>query len=489
MEQYKVGQTIYFKKDMTTGYIKSCLIKDEYLVKMEDNTEIIVSEKDITRDIDLVIKTLKLKITNLESDLQDSRDAWWRLKAQKLIIVRKDLSVIKDLQDMAVNSNSELARLHALWTIDGLGKTDFEILKKAVKDSSPLVREAAIRLSEPFLKKDKSALQNFLPIKTESNSQVIVQIKNSLRKLKQDQLLKTLYDTHRDKHFGLARMEQFHVQQAKEEAEKKLARNALSAANAKIIEKGAVHYKALCQNCHGNDGRGMKAGDILLGAPLVGSPRVIGDSGRLTAITLNGLKGPIDGKDYGVMMPLNNNSDEYIAEVLSYIRHSWNNKASIVSTKEVQAVRKDLKKNKEMFTIETLYNHYPDLLNNKKKWKVTASVNNDKNSLKRINDNKTKGRWTSMKIIEKGFYVQIELPSAQGIKGLKMSANDYPSEFEIQLSTDGQKWSSAGNFKGKKGLSVAKFEKSEAKFLKIISAVKGDTIWAIRELDLISADN
>ena len=82
MEQYKVGQNIYFKKDMTTGYIKSCLVKEEYLVKLEDNTEIIVSEKDITRDIDLVIITLKLKITNLESDLQDSRDAWWRLKDQ-----------------------------------------------------------------------------------------------------------------------------------------------------------------------------------------------------------------------------------------------------------------------------------------------------------------------------------------------------------------------------------------------------------------------
>ena len=43
MEQYKVGQNIYFKKDMTTGYIKSCLVKEEYLVKLEDNTEIIVA--------------------------------------------------------------------------------------------------------------------------------------------------------------------------------------------------------------------------------------------------------------------------------------------------------------------------------------------------------------------------------------------------------------------------------------------------------------
>ena len=99
MEQYKVGQNIYFKKDMTTGYIKSCLVKEEYLVKLEDNTEIIVSEKDITRDIDLVIKTLKLKITNLESDLQDSKDSWWRLKDQtnhyiKLYNQQKQINLI-----------------------------------------------------------------------------------------------------------------------------------------------------------------------------------------------------------------------------------------------------------------------------------------------------------------------------------------------------------------------------------------------------------
>ena len=100
MEQYKVEQTIYFKKDMTTGYIKSCLVEDKYLVKMEDNTEMIVSEKDITRDIDLVIKTFRNNILQLEMELQDSRDSWWRLKDEakynlelynKQIIINKQL--------------------------------------------------------------------------------------------------------------------------------------------------------------------------------------------------------------------------------------------------------------------------------------------------------------------------------------------------------------------------------------------------------------
>jgi hypothetical protein len=99
MEQYKVEQTIYFKKDMTTATIKSCLVKEEYLVKMEDNTEIIVSEKDITKDIDLVIKTFRNNISQLEMELQDSRDAWWRLKEQtnhyiKLYNEQKQINLI-----------------------------------------------------------------------------------------------------------------------------------------------------------------------------------------------------------------------------------------------------------------------------------------------------------------------------------------------------------------------------------------------------------
>lgn len=411
-------------------------------------------------------------------------NAWWRLEAQKLIIVRNDLSVLRDLQDMALNSKSEMARLHALWTIDGLSKTEFSILKKAVKDSSPLVREAVIRLSERFLQKDKSAIAAFMPIKTESNSQVLVQIKNSLRKLGQADLLKTLYDTHRDQHYGLARMEQFHAQQAKEEEEKKLARKALSAANAKIIERGAVHYKALCQNCHGKDGMGMKAGEVILGAPLVGSARVLGNPERLTAITLNGLKGPIDGKDYGVMMPLNNNSDEYIAEVLSYIRHSWNNKASVVTTKEVQTTRKNLKKHKDMFTMKTLYDRYPTLLDNHKKWKISANVNNDKNALDKLK--KANKRWTSMKPMVKGHFVQIQLPDAEEIKGLQMMTNE-SAEFEVQLSEDGKSWTKAGTLKSKKGISSVSFDETKAKYVKVRTLSKAGDSWFIRGINLASS--
>jgi len=413
-------------------------------------------------------------------------NAWWRLQAQKLIIVRNDLSVLNDLQNMVLNAKSELARLHALWTIDGLGKTEFTILKKAVKDASYLVREAAIRLAEPFLRKDKSAIVIFMPIKTETNSQVLVQMKNSLRVLGQSELLKSLYDTHRDKHYGLARMEKFHAQQAAEEEQKRLARKALSAANAKAIQNGAVHYQALCQNCHGKDGKGMKSGDLILGAPLVGSPRVTGDPKRLTALVLKGLKGPIDGKDYGVMPPLESNSDEYIAEVISYIRHSWQNKASAVSTKDVQVVRKDVKKQKDMFSLKSLYERYPSILDNKKKWKISANVNNDRNALDKLK--KPTKRWTSMKPMEKGYYIQIQLPQVEEIQGLQMSSNE-DAEFEVQVSQDGKKWSSAGTLKGKKGVSAVNFDSVKAKYFKVITLSQNDESWSLRGVNLIAASH
>ena len=70
------------------------------------------------------------------------------------------------------------------------------------------------------------------------------------------------------------------------------------------------------------------------------SPRVLGNKDALIALALKGLTGPVDGKNYGVMMPLESNSDKYIAEVLSYIRTLWGNKADYVDPKDVKRFAK-----------------------------------------------------------------------------------------------------------------------------------------------------
>src|SRR5205085_2194303 len=47
-------------------------------------------------------------------------NGWWRDTAQKLIVLRRDKSVVPALQEMARSHANPLARLHALWTLEGL---------------------------------------------------------------------------------------------------------------------------------------------------------------------------------------------------------------------------------------------------------------------------------------------------------------------------------------------------------------------------------
>jgi hypothetical protein len=73
---------------------------------------------------------------------------------------------------------------------------------------------------------------------------------------------------------------------------------------------------------------------------------VIGGEERATAILLHGIVGPlqVNGKSYNGAMPaqgaLKNNKS--IAQIISYIRNEWGNKASIVYDDQVGELRKKL---------------------------------------------------------------------------------------------------------------------------------------------------
>lgn len=76
---------------------------------------------------------------------------WWRLNAQRLLIDRKDKRIAPSLEKVARHATSPLGRLHALWTLEGLGQLQPELIEEALKDPVPGVRENAIRLAELHL--------------------------------------------------------------------------------------------------------------------------------------------------------------------------------------------------------------------------------------------------------------------------------------------------------------------------------------------------
>ncbi|WP_460607765.1 c-type cytochrome [Hymenobacter terrigena] len=113
------------------------------------------------------------------------------------------------------------------------------------------------------------------------------------------------------------------------------------AASAGVL-KGKSIYTQYCLTCHQADGLGVEG----MNPPLAKTDYVLGDKTRLISVLVNGLKGEdINGEEYhGVMPSQAYLTDQQMADVLTYVRNSFGNKASAVTAAEVKAVRATNKK-------------------------------------------------------------------------------------------------------------------------------------------------
>lgn len=104
------------------------------------------------------------------------------------------------------------------------------------------------------------------------------------------------------------------------------------------LAKGKVVYTTYCLTCHQADGGGVPN----MNPPLIKTQYVLGDKGRLINILLNGLNEEVEinGDTYSNPMPAHDFlKDEDIANVLSFVRNSFGNKASAVTAGEVKKLR------------------------------------------------------------------------------------------------------------------------------------------------------
>jgi len=109
------------------------------------------------------------------------------------------------------------------------------------------------------------------------------------------------------------------------------------------IARGKKVYETYCLACHQADGTGVTR----LNPPLVKTSYVLGDKKVLIGIVLNGLDEAIeiDGDTYSNVMASHDFlKDQEIADVLTYVRNSFGNKASAVTPEEVAKIRAANKK-------------------------------------------------------------------------------------------------------------------------------------------------
>lgn len=320
-------------------------------------------------------------------------NGWVRDKAQQMLVDGKFTAAVPALRSYLQEPEDPVTVTHALWTLEGLGSLQYDDIAALLNHADWKLRTEALTAATSVVNggnyhKFASALSEMISRNDTLAAPYIAFQLGCIRSFNQtlaDELWLKLARKYGDNRYVadalIATVENREKSLYKKVSaeipdtnlvlnrrfEKTLSDirkneyNKNFALLKKQFPKGVQVYENICKTCHGNDGNGIAS----LAPPLNQSNWVTGDRRRLVAIVLYGLTGPVtvNGKLYknpeisGEMPGLYNNdemNDEDIAQVLSFIRKSWNNSASRVTKEEVSAVRQRWNNRQQPFTAEEL---------------------------------------------------------------------------------------------------------------------------------------
>ena len=283
-------------------------------------------------------------------------NGWWRDTAQRLLVARKDAAATPALEKLASDSHP-ITRLHALWTLEGVGQLQPKTVLAALADTHPKVRAAALRLTEDKkLSSDASLQAARLKLVDDAEADVQTQLALSLSLEAKDPVAKeTLKTLSKKVSAPLAKDATAFALIANDPPKPVVAMNAraLTAEEEKRYEAGKTMYEITCLACHQQHGLGQPG----LAPPLAGSEWVAGSEKRLVLIILHGLRGPIKvkGEIFDMDMPtLNVLDDEQIASALTYIRREWGHGYEPVTPATVKAIRAETEQREDAWTMAEL---------------------------------------------------------------------------------------------------------------------------------------
>ncbi|WP_343307180.1 c-type cytochrome [Chitinophaga niabensis] len=319
----------------------------------------------------------------------DHPNGWIRDKAQQMLVDGKYASVIPLLRQRLADVSKPIGLFHALWTLEGLHALNVADVKALTKQPDVTIRTQAIWTLPSILNNSNKAavadiligllidkqlapsLALVLPALKKLDAGMAKRLSDALfygfpkdvfvadalisnAKDQEAALLDEVIAWNPDTNLVIRR----HLQKVlKDIANRRKASQ--GDALAKEFPRGNLIFKTVCQTCHGADGEGIQS----LAPPLNHSEIVTGKKERLIAIVLFGLTGPVEvnGKLYkapeiNADMPGIGSNDEFsdgdIAQLMSFIRNAWGNKAEKVTEKDILSVRGKYKGRQKSFTME-----------------------------------------------------------------------------------------------------------------------------------------
>jgi len=416
-------------------------------------------------------------------------NGWWRDTAQKLLVLKGDLSVVPALAKVAQSNPNHLARIHALWTLEGLDALTPDLIRAALKDAHPQGRIAAIRASETLYQRgERTLVPDITALASDPDPSVVLQVMMTAKRMKWPDATDFISANAATNSSAAVREIGYQLIRPVGQFSREF-----TAVERRRLQRGETIFKELCFSCHGPDGNGMplagaKPG-VTMAPPLVGSKTVDGNRDGMIQVLLKGLQGPVNGKTYdALMVPMESNDDEWIAAVTSFVRTRFGNHASLVEPGDVARVRNVVKARVDPWTIEEIQASVPQPLPDRAKWKVSASHHPD--AAKRAIDGDFNTRYDTGASQVPGMWFQIELPEETEITGLRLDAaastQDYPRGYKVELSNDGETWGQPiATGRGTNPVTEIIFDSTKARFIRITQtgSVNG-LFWSIHELQI-----
>ena len=320
--------------------------------------------------------TTQQLVDTLKSESGSNRDL-----AQKTIVDRQITDSAASLRELLASNAPAVSKAHALWTLEGLSLLNPSDLASTLgSDDEDLVVTslyATLSLSDKertqLLPEIEKVADN--PATAPVKARVLAQTPSEDAHQKLVKLLKKFKKKPKNQKEPTAAMAAIAglgktsllFQEVNKGSYKEKEFNKLLVASTKDVEKkvdpekilkgdhlasykrGKEMYsgRAACIGCHGADGAGLPN----LGPTLDKSDWVTGDHNDLAKVLLYGLQGPIkiNGEMFtpqAFMPGLAQNStitDQDLADIMTFLRHGWNNRAGQVTKGEVAKIRKETK--------------------------------------------------------------------------------------------------------------------------------------------------
>lgn len=103
-------------------------------------------------------------------------NVWWRRHAQRLLMDHRADGIVPDLIALAESGVSAPGRLHALWTLEGMGELQEGLIEAALEDEEAGIRENAVQLAERRMTESPALQDRIIRMRNDPDPRVRFQV-------------------------------------------------------------------------------------------------------------------------------------------------------------------------------------------------------------------------------------------------------------------------------------------------------------------------